>query len=595
MRAVGKRSNIPMPLSPFALWDPSAWILATVCLVVARYDFSFNGIQWAVVTAYAVTTAGAQLLVGMLRHIYQGRHSVGSYSEAVHLSTIALIIGLVAGLMFSLGWPGFPRGVILSVPLGAILAMAAGRFAGRAMNHRQIRAMRPKDPERILVYGAGSGGRMLGRMLLDDAMAPYEIVGYVDDDPAKQHAEITRVRVLGTGSDLARVAEEEDVSTVLLAIPSASSELIRRVSDQAQAAGLNVLTLPKVADIVGGAVEVGDIRRLSVADILGRGQVKTDLRSISDYVNGKAVLVTGAGGSIGSELALQLHRLGPAELILLDRDESALHAVQLNLYGTGLLDTRDMVLCDIRDAEALDRVFLEHRPSVVFHAAALKHLPMLEAYPSEAWKTNVLGTLNVLEAARRHGVERFVNISTDKAADPISVLGKTKRLAEQLTSWFAHDMGSGYVSVRFGNVLGSRGSVLHTFYKQIEQGGPLTVVHPDITRYFMTIPEACQLTIQAGAIGTPGDVMVLDMGEPMRILDVAQRLIRESGRKIEIIFTGLRPGEKLHECLFNDNETAGETAHPLISQVAVPPVDPASVRYARPGTFLAGARVGSRL
>jgi FlaA1/EpsC-like NDP-sugar epimerase len=595
MLARPNRSINATPLSPFALWDSAAWLMATLCLVVARYDFSLNGIQWAVVMAYGVTAAATQLLVGMMRHLYQGRHPVGSYSEAVHLSTIALVIGVVAGIAFSLASPGFPRGVIISVPLGAIIAMAAGRFVGRAMNRRQIRAMRPKDPERILVYGAGSGGRILGRMLLEDAGAPYEIVGYIDDDPAKQHAEIVRVRVLGTGSDLLRVAAEEDVLTVLLAIPSAPSELVRRVSTQAEAGGLTLLTLPKVADIVGGAVDVAAIRRISVADILGRGQVTTDLRSISDYVNGKAVLVTGAGGSIGSELALQLHRLGPAELILLDRDESALHAVQLSIYHQGLLDTRDMVLCDIRDAEALDRVFLEHRPNVVFHAAALKHLPMLEAYPSEAWKTNVLGTLNVLEAARRHGVDRFVNISTDKAADPISVLGKTKRLAEQLTSWFAHDMGSRYVSVRFGNVLGSRGSVLHTFYKQIEQGGPLTVVHPDITRYFMTIPEACQLTIQAGAIGTPGDVMVLDMGEPMRILDVAQRLIRESGRKIEIIFTGLRPGEKLHESLFNDNETAGATAHPLISQVAVPPVEPATVRGGRPGTFLAGARVGVRL
>jgi len=595
MRTAARKSSVPTPLSPFALWDPAAWIMATVCLVVARYDFSLNGIQWAVVTAYAVTTACAQLLVGMLRHIYQGRHSVGSYSEAVHLSTIAVIIGVVAGVSFSLGMPGFPRGVVLSVPLGAILAMAAGRFAGRAMNRRHLRAMRPKDPERILVYGAGSGGRMLGRMLLDDAKAPYEIVGYIDDDPAKEHAEITRVRVLGTGSDLARVAAQEDVSTVLLAIPSASSELIRRVSDQAEAAGLTLLTLPKVAEIVGGAVNVGDIRRISVADILGRGQVTTDLRSISHYLNGKSILVTGAGGSIGSELALQLHRLGPAELILLDRDESALHSVQLTLYGSGLLDTRDMVLCDIRDADALDRVFLEHRPNVVFHAAALKHLPMLEAYPSEAWKTNVLGTLNVLDAARRHGVDRFVNISTDKAADPISVLGKTKRLAEQLTSWFAEDMGSRYVSVRFGNVLGSRGSVLHTFYRQIEQGGPLTVVHPDITRYFMTIPEACQLTIQAGAIGHRGDVMVLDMGEPMRILDVAQRLIRESGKRIEIRFTGLRPGEKLHECLFNETETAEVTSHPLISQVAVPPVDPTTIRHAYPGAFLVDARLRSRL
>ena len=595
MAARADRSFNPTPVSPFAVWDTAAWLFATVCLVVARYDFSLNGIQWTVVMTYGVAAAATQLLVGMIRHVYHGRHAVGSYSEAVHLTVIALVVGVAFGIVFSLGWPGFPRGVVLSVPLGAIMAMAAGRFVGRSMNRRQIKANRSIDPERILVYGAGSGGRIIGRMLIEDSRAPYEIVGYIDDDPAKQHAEIVRAKVLGTGADLATVARAEGVSTVILAIPSASNGVIRRVSSQVDAAGLNLLSLPRVEDIVGGTVGVTDIRRISVADILGRGQVKTDLHSISDYLNGKSVLVTGAGGSIGSELARQLHRLGPAELILLDRDESALHALHLTIYGKGLLDTRDMVLCDIRDAEALDRVFLEHRPNVVFHAAALKHLPMLEAYPSEAWKTNVLGTLNVLEAASRHGADHFVNISTDKAADPISVLGKTKRLAEQLTSWFARGTGTRYVSVRFGNVLGSRGSVLHTFYKQIEQGGPLTVVHPDITRYFMTIPEACQLTIQAGAIGDPGDVLVLDMGEPMRILDLAKRLVRESGRKVEIIFTGLRPGEKLHESLFNEAEKPGETAHPLISRVAAPPVDPESVRNALPAAFLAPERRGSRV
>ena len=287
-----------------------------------------------------------------------------------------------------------------------------------------------------------------------------------------------------------------------------------------------------------------DVRDVDIADILGRHQVETDLVGIADYVTGKRVLVTGAGGSIGSELARQVHGFGPSELILLDRDESGLHGVQLSIYGQGLLDTPDMVLADIRDEQTVAKVFARHRPEVVFHAAALKHLPMLEQYPDEGWKTNVLGTRNVLRAARANGCRRFVNVSTDKAADPTSVLGWTKRTAEQLTAWYAKGTTGTYLSVRFGNVLGSRGSMLHTFTSQIRSGGPVTVTHPDITRYFMTIPEACELVIQAGAVGAAGEVLVLDMGEPVSILGVAQRLIAQSGKRIEIVFTGLRPGRE---------------------------------------------------
>lgn len=289
------------------------------------------------------------------------------------------------------------------------------------------------------------------------------------------------------------------------------------------------------------------------------------------------MLVTGAGGSIGSEIAKQVHSFGPRELVMLDHDESLLHATQLRIYRHGMLDTPNVVLCDIRDADALDEVFSRHRPDVVFHAAALKHLPMLQQYPAEGWKTNVLGTRNVLDAAARHGVRRFVNVSTDKAADASSVLGKTKRIAEELTAWYGHRLGATYLSVRFGNVLGSRGSVLHTFAAQIEAGGPLTITDREVSRYFMTIPEACELVIQAGAIGDTADVLVLDMGDPVRILEVAEGLIARSGKDIEIKITGLRDGEKLHEVLFSTDEAYEPTSHPLIRRLSVPPLDPASL------------------
>jgi dTDP-glucose 4,6-dehydratase len=259
---------------------------------------------------------------------------------------------------------------------------------------------------------------------------------------------------------------------------------------------------------------------------------------------------------------------------MLDRDETGLQLAQIAVTGNGLLETDDIILADIREPKVLTQIFKERKPDVVFHAAALKHLPVLEQFPEEAWKTNVLGTKNVLEASEKASVKTFINISTDKAADPSSVLGKSKKLSEGLTSWFAHKNQRKYLSVRFGNVLGSRGSMLPTFTALIEQGGPVTITHPDVTRFFMTIPEACQLVLQAGAIGRPQDVLILDMGEPVKILDVAQRMIDISGKKIDIVFTGLRPGEKLHEELYGENEKNEVLSHPLISHAKAEPISP---------------------
>jgi len=323
-------------------------------------------------------------------------------------------------------------------------------------------------------------------------------------------------------------------------------------------------------------VGVADIRRVTEADLLGRREITTDLDLIASYLTGKRVLVTGAGGSIGSELCRQLTPLGPDRLLMLDRDESALHAVQLSIEGRALLDG-DLVLCDIRDEDHLRQVFDEHRPEVVFHAAALKHLSLLERFPAEALKTNVQATDRLLRLAAEYGVERFVNISTDKAADPTSVLGASKRITERLTANTAERTAGEYLSVRFGNVLGSRGSVLPLFRSQIEAGGPVTVTHPDVTRFFMTIEEAVQLVIQAGALGHGGDVLVLDMGEPVEIVEVARRLIAQSGRSIPIEYTGLRPGEKLHEVLLGPGESVSAQIHPLIGHVPVPSLPPATV------------------
>ena len=342
--------------------------------------------------------------------------------------------------------------------------------------------------------------------------------------------------------------------------------------------GLTVKVLPSVEELIDGNVGPYDIRDLTDEDLLGRRQLDTDIESIAGYISGRRVLVTGAGGSIGSELCRQLTRLGPSELIMLDRDESALHAVEMSIHGRSLLDTDETVLADIRDVSTLRDIFERRRPDVVFHAAALKHLPLLERFPDEAFKTNVLGTWNVLDAARSVDVTAFVNISSDKAANPTSVLGYSKRVAERLTADIGADPSSGrYLSVRFGNVLGSRGSVLGIFHSQIARGGPITVTDPGATRYFMTIPEAVQLVIQAGAIGESGEVLILDMGEPVSIYDLARRLVQRSGKDVPIEFTGLRPGEKLHEELLGDDESDERPRHHLISHAKVPQLDPAQL------------------
>lgn len=566
-------------------WDLASWLLATVAVVGSRYDFQLNQVLWGTVVLYAALACLTQLAFGTIGMLYRGRYRIATFEECVGLAVTTALAGTILMLCFlSLSPPGtFPRAVAVLTPPVALLSMAAGRLAFRVLRERV--APNP-DAEKVLIYGAGDAGYQLIRLLRQNRNSHMHVVGFIDDARNKRNLRLLGVPVLGQRSQLVDIAAEHGVTTVIYSVADASSGMVRRMSQLVEGAGLRLLVVPPVHELIGGRLRLSDIREVDIADLLGRHQVRTNVREIAGYLTDRIVLVTGAGGSIGSELARQIHQYGPRELVLLDRDESALHAVQLSIYGQALLDTPDIVLADIRDEDRLEAVFARHRPDVTFHAAALKHLPMLEQYPDEGWKTNVLGTLNVLQAAERHGCSRFVNISTDKAADPTSVLGSTKRLAEQMTAWYAERNGHPYLSVRFGNVLGSRGSVLHTFTEQIRNGGPVTVTHPDITRFFMTIPEACELTIQAAAIGDPGEVLVLDMGDPVRILDVAKRLVARAGRHVEISFTGLRSGEKLHEVLFSGQESGVVKRHPLISHVPVQAVDPAKVTRTSPNLRL---------
>lgn len=570
--------RIRWTLVDLSLWVMSLWVAASL-----RLDFAIPDDFGTGLVVSAVFVALVQVVVGWVFGPYGVSHELGSFEETGEVARTTLVSGLVLAV-FVLVVPvvDVPRSIPITATLLALTGMFATRFVvrSRATSQRSL----GENNRRAIVFGAGSGGRVLVQSLVRDPENGIAPVALLDDDQGKSRLRFHGVRVRGTREDLAEVAARYNATTLVIAVPSASAETVRDLSTRAREAGLEVLVLPPVSELFGGRPTASDLRSLDVADLLGRQPVDLDMRAITDQLTGKRVLVTGAGGSIGSELCRQISRFSPATLVMLDRDESGLHGTQLSIDGQALLDSDDLALCDIRDPESLRRVFERAQPEVVFHAAALKHLTMLERHPGEAFKTNVVGTLNVLEAARAVGVTTFVNISTDKAARPTCVLGWSKRVAERLTAGFNEECPGRYVSVRFGNVLGSRGSVVLSFMEQIRKGGPVTVTDPDVERYFMLIPEACQLVLQAGAIGTGGEVMVLDMGSPVKIVDVAKTMIDLSGRTdIDIVYTGLRPGEKLTEELFTPGEEILRSSHPLISQVYVPALDASEVRASAPG------------
>ncbi len=552
--------------------DALAWTAGIVLAGLTRYDFEVNRVNWSDLGVFTVVSTLLAISVGYASGLYVGRFRYGSFDEMTALFRTLIVVVLVTfGLNFAIGRP-----VPASVPVvGAFFALALCgglRYAVRLGRERQLRP-NPSDRKRLIVLGAGDGGVQALTALLRSPESEYVPVALLDDDPYKRRLRIMGVPVVGTRDDIRTAAAAHAADALLVAIPSAPAALLRDVSVAAAESGLEMRVLPQVTELFG-VVTVSDIREPTAADLMDRQEIDIDVAGIAQYVRGRCVLVTGAGGSIGSELCRQLARYEPERLIMLDHDESVLLAVQLSLDGAGRLDSPDLVVATVRDVDRIRQVFEEHRPDVVFHAAALKHVPLLELNPSEAVATNVVGTRNVLEAAVAAGTSYFVNISTDKAADPANVLGYTKRIAERLTAEVGARASGTYISVRFGNVLGSRGSVLDTFRAQIRAGVPLTVTHPDVTRYLMTREEAVLLTVQSGALGRSGEVLVLDLGEPVRIVDIARRLMNDSDGSSEIVFTGLRPGEKLFETLFGAGETPTRPFHPLICHCDVPPISP---------------------
>jgi FlaA1/EpsC-like NDP-sugar epimerase len=552
--------------------DAVALAVALLIATLLRHDGDFEHVHLVPLLVLAGFAAVVHTVAGLRFGLYTGRWSYGCFEEIAALAKTSAVAIPVIFILDTLLGRLVPRSAIIAAGLIALVLTAGVRYAVRLLNDQRLRPS-PEPGTRVVVMGAGEGATQVIRAMLRSPFSPYVPVALLDDDPAKRTLRVMGVPVAGNRHAMAEVVRRFSADAVLIAIPSAGADLVRELTELAQPLNVDLKVVPPVVELFGRTVSVEDIRPVSQADLLGRREIGIDLAAVAGYLEGRRVLVTGAGGSIGSELCRQVARFHPARLVMLDRDESGLHAVQLSLDGRGMLDDRNLVVADIRDQQRLDEVFAEHRPQVVFHAAALKHLPLLEMHPSEALKTNIIGTYQILQTALRHGVDRLVNISTDKAAEPVSVLGYSKRITERLTAAADEAAHGTYCSVRFGNVLGSRGSVLTAFAAQVEAGGPITVTHPEVTRYFMTVQEAVRLVIQAGAIDSSSEVLVLDMGEPVRIRDVARRIADAAERHIQIIYTGLRPGEKLAEILLGPDEPDHRPQHPLISQAPVPPLD----------------------
>ena len=563
---------------PLALLDAVVVSAAYTLPLVVRIDGQIPERFWLGLRGTLPLLILLHLSANLLFGLYGQMWRYASVDEARRV----VYAGITGAAFVAGGWIVFgpyplPRSVVAAGAVLSFIGFGALRFQSRLFAFHRHTAKGKGTRERVLVFGAGDAGAMVLRDLTAHPRLGLRAVGMVDDDPRKRGLAIADVRVLGNRADIPRLVQRLDVTQVLFAVPSATGELVSEVAAICEEAQVRMRVLPSVREIVGGVVTARDIRDLSIEDLLGRRQVEMDLDIIRGLLTHRRVLITGAGGSIGSEIARQVSAFEPATLDLLDNDETHLHDA---LATIGSIASATPILADVRHRDRILEVFDERRPEVIFHTAAHKHVPVLELHPREAVLTNVLGTANVVEAAAEAVVERLVLISTDKAINPRSVMGASKRLAEDIVRGFMPS-GSG-CAVRFGNVLGSRGSVIPTFLQQIQTGGPVTVTDPEMKRYFMSIPEAVQLVLQAAALSGGGDVLTLDMGEPVSILDLARKVIRLSGRvpgrDIEIVVSGARPGEKLVEDVRDEGEELLPSAHPSIFLTRPPRPDRVALR-----------------
>ncbi|NSL52739.1 polysaccharide biosynthesis protein [Calidifontibacillus erzurumensis] len=521
-------------------------------------------------TQFMIVTS-ISLLIGhhIFAFIYKLYRKVWQYASVRELfslfQAITLTIIFAGFVQFVLFHDVYFRALVITWMLHLLL-IGGARFSWRLYRDTFVKKM--GDKKRTLIVGAGSAGTMVVRQLLKSHDAELLPVAFVDDDVRKHHLEILGVPVLGGIECIEKIVEEKEISNIVIAIPSLSKKELNKIFLECSKTRARTQILPMIEDLMLGKVSVNQFRDVEVEDLLGREPVQLDTESIAGTLSGKTVLVTGAGGSIGSEICRQVCKFSPKQLILVGHGENSIYSIDMELREL-YKDKIEIipVIGDIQDRKRMFAVIEKYRPDVVYHAAAHKHVPLMEYNPVEAVKNNIFGTKNVAEASDMFGVDTFVLISSDKAVNPTNVMGATKRFAELIIQQMAKESKTKFVAVRFGNVLGSRGSVIPLFKKQIQAGGPVTVTHPNITRYFMTIPEASRLVIQAGALARGGEIFVLDMGEPVKIVDLAKNLIKLSGYSVDeigIAFTGLRPGEKMYEELLNENEIHQEQIFPKI-------------------------------
>jgi FlaA1/EpsC-like NDP-sugar epimerase len=576
-----------IPVNRHRIWQ----LVADGCLIALAWYLAFElrfdqGVPRYYDTLFRRTiliVVAIQLVVFVLFRFYDRwwRYvSIRDMWSAVRGVTAACVVASLTVYFFSpVAHVRLPRSVAIMDWLLLLGLICGSRLLARSVIERPGMGLVARGKE-VLIAGAGDAGQLVIREMQRNRQLGYTPIGLIDDDPRKKNLRIHGVRVLGTTDELAHILRDNRPDEVLIAIPSASGEARHRIVTVTRENNVPVKTLPGLYDLISGESDLAtQIRPVQVEDVLGREPVEVDLETSAAYLKGKTVLVTGAGGSIGSELCRQIVRVGPQRLILVEQGETALFEIERELVDERGFSASVPVLADCKSRTKMHQVFDRYRPAVVFHAAAYKHVPLMEANPLESVRNNALGTRILAETAVELGAERFVLVSTDKAVNPKTVMGQSKALCEWIVEAYGarEDISTRFVAVRFGNVLGSSGSVIPIFRRQIAKGGPVTVTHPEMTRYFMTIPEASSLVIQAGAIGGRGDVFVLDMGEPVQIFELAKQMVRLSGkepdRDIAIEIVGTRPGEKLHEELWGEGESAVSTSHPKIMRVSGPIVD----------------------
>jgi FlaA1/EpsC-like NDP-sugar epimerase len=547
------------------------WTVSFYASFLLRFEFGIPHAYFVQVPMWLVALLVARVAVHASLGLFHGLWRYSGSRDLIALIKAATISTAIFALVVTfIGPKGLPRAVIVMDWIGSIVVVGGVRFSIRALREIAVQVAKP-PPEgrrRLLIVGAGDAGEMLMREIVRTHAARYEVVGFVDDSKVKLGERIHGVPVLGPLADVPTLVTDREIDELIIAIPSASGREMRCIVDLCSGTGAHIRTLPGVDKLIDGRVTVNQLQAVKIEDLLGRDPVVLDNDAINAFVRSRVVLVTGAGGSIGSELCKQVARFGPRKIVLVEQAENNLFHIHRALVRE--FPDVPVVPCiaDICDTKRLETIFSTEKPHVVFHAAAHKHVPMMEENPGEAIKNNVFGTKKVADLSSEHGVEKFVMVSTDKAVNPTSIMGVSKRTAEIYVQALSQRSQTQFVTVRFGNVLGSAGSVIPLFQEQVAVGGPVTVTHPDMKRYFMTIPEACQLILQAGAMGVGGEIFVLDMGEPVKIIDLARDLIKLSGfvpgEDIEIKFTGIRPGEKLFEELSTKEEHADKTKHPKI-------------------------------